>query len=483
MALAQEELPPSPIESKGDEKEAKNLLREDVDTLQREQDFIPEDKSVPIKLRQVIEQGLRENPSERSRAFERSKLELNWSDSFESFWLPKVALTLNTDNHRIDRLATKDSNGSNQVGTTKTAAGSLGLDFGNYTLFNWGRDYLEYLNTKALFERNKERLAEKRRQLKFNLISQFFNVARTKQLKRIKKEQLRSTSFIYRLSKEKLSTGKIGRQDFYQIRGEFLRAQGEYQLIQQENTLAEEKLANYLGDQLSTRYSLSEQLKFKGLILTEEEALKEAINYSPTYLNAQLELDNAERTYQKTLKDNLPLPKFTVDLGTYTHGFNRDGTISQFETSSGSSNVELVASINMTWTLFGSGGLFNNRANKRSYADKRIAEIGYLNAKREVELRVRMLFRELRYLENQVTVANARFQNAQKTFDIVVDNLLAGKTNFTDYKIALDNFISSQTENENAKFQHLAKKLELADLMGMEDFPGENFELLAESEN
>jgi hypothetical protein len=58
-----------------------------------------------------------------------------------------------------------------------------------------------------------------------------------------------------------------------------------------------------------------EQLKFISVNTSMGEALKFAQEQSVDFRNAKLAYDTASRTYEKTLKDNLPLPRFDLNLG------------------------------------------------------------------------------------------------------------------------------------------------------------------------
>jgi outer membrane protein TolC len=244
--------------------------------------------------------------------------------------------------------------------------------------------------------------------------------------------------------------------------------------------LQEEELANLLGDEYQTAYRTNEQLKFVSVNTSMDEALRLAEEQSVEYRNAKLQYDNASRSYEKALKDNLPLPKFGLNLGAYRTGFDPDGTTYSYETSPNNRNVELVAAINMRWTLLGEGGFFNSRVNQQAYLNKRIAEINYFNTKRLLEVKVRTIYRTLRYLEQKVEIAQFQQKNAQSNYDSVLDNYIGGRATYADIKLAVDNLVQSQINTENVKYEHLLKKLELADYMGLEDFPGENFETLAQ---
>jgi len=432
-----------------------------------------------LDLRSVLEEGFRRNPFEQIRGQQKEQIDLLKTDLYQKFWLPTVSLELETSNHRIDRFR-ESSQSTPGMGAQKAPTGSLGLVIDEYTLFNWGRDYLQYQNDKQTLIRANQQLSEARRRLKFDLITQYFNLIRTKEIKRIRQEQLRQTSFIHRLAREKLQLRKIRAQEYYQTRSEYLRSQTEYQESLYDVGLQEEALANLLGDEWRGSYRTQERLKYVSVNTSMEEALKLAEEQSVDFRNAKLQYDNANRTYEKTLKDNLPLPKFSFNLGTYRTGFDPEGTSWNYQTSPGNRNIELVAAIDMKWTLLGEGGLFNSRDNQQSYLNKRIAEINYYNTKRQLEVKVRTIYKTLRYLEQKVEIAQYQHKNAQSNYDSVLDNYIGGKASYSDIKLAIDNLVFSHANSENVKFEHLLKKLELADYMGLEDFPGENFEQLAQ---
>jgi outer membrane protein TolC len=432
-----------------------------------------------LDLRSVIEEGFRRNPFEKIREQQREQIELRRTDLWQKFWLPTVSLELDTSHHRIDRWRTS-SQSNPGMGAQNAPNGSLGLVIDNYTLFNWGRDYLDYQNQKQTLSRSNQQLLEARRRLKFGLISQYFNMIRTKEIKRIRQEQLRQTSFIHRLAREKLKLRKIRAQEYYQTRGEYLRSQTEYQEALYDVGLQEEEMANLLGDEWRGTYRTVEQLKYISVNTSITEALKLAQDQSVDFRNAKLQYDTTSRSYERTLKENLPLPKFTFNLGSYRTDFDPNGTTWNYQTANANRNIELVAAIDMKWTLLGEGGLFNSRNNQQAYLNKRIAEINFFNVKRQLEVKIRTIYKTLRFLEQKVEIALFQHKNASSNYDSVLDNYIAGRATYADIKLAIDNLVISHINSENVKYEHLLKKLELADYMGLEDFPGENFEQLAQ---
>lgn len=471
-SFAQDEASPGSAGSTGSDDI--NLI--DPNTVNQKPEYTPENNAVSINLMETIEKGLRLNPDQRIRGYERELFELNWDQTFYNFWLPSPQIVMTNSDQKLTRVASKTSNGQNLSTLNKSPNYTFGFDMGEYTLFNWGRDYLQYQNNQQSYKRNLQRLNEQKRRLKFNIIRQYFNLVRIRQILKIKKEQLRHTSFIYRLAKEKVVLKKITKQDYYQARGEFLRAQTEYQEAQYNLVTEQEKLANFLGDSLQTAYSPQEQLLFKPLAVSLADAIDNSLKQSPNFKDVSLGLENAERSYEKALRDNMPLPKLSVNFGTYSYNYTKEGPRSTYETNPGNSNVELVATVNMTWDLWGGEGLFNSRRNKRFYIDKKIAEIEYFNVRRELELKMRMSYQQVKFIESQIQISTVQLDNAHKNFDVILDNYTAGQNSFADLKNAIKGLVDSGINVENSKYEHMDLKLSLCEQMGLDDFPGERFE-------
>lgn len=430
-----------------------------------------------IELRSAIEEALRKNPLEQIRGNTSARLELERDDMMESFWLPTISLDLNSSNQRFDRIYSSQ-NQPPGLGSQVSPNGTFGITIKDYTVFNWGRDYLAYQNQKNIIKRETQRLTEARRRLRFSVINQYFTLVRAKEVMKIKREQLRQSSFIHRLAREKLQLRKIPAMEYYQTRSEFLRSQTEYQQSLFDVGQEEEKMANLLGDDYRPSYKTVEQLRFTSVGTTNDEALKQAMNTSPFYRDAKVAYENAQRFYEKTIKDNLPLPKFSVGVGSYQQQFAPQGNNWLRDSGTGR-NVEMVAAVNMSWTLVGDGGLFNSRINKRAYLDKRIAEIDFFNAKREIEVRIKTIINTIRFLEQKVTIAEYQDKNARSNLDSTLNSYTTGRSSFPQIKLSLDNWVISGINREDVKLDHLRKKIELADVMGLDDLPGTNFETLA----
>lgn len=457
--------------------------QEDLDQIQKtiEKDKVLQnlaDQGKALRLNDAIEMGLRKNNLEMLRKYEFQVNELNFEDAFEDFWFPQLNLTMNTSEDHFSENLYRDN--FTNASSTKTPTGTVGLEMPDYTLFNWGRDYLIYLNQKETYARNKEIFKEQRRELRFSIINNYFNLVRLQRITKAWKKQLSHTSFIYKLAKEKLGLKKIRTQEYLQAKAEFLRSHKNYQDSLFDFYNQQQALADVLGDDPGTIYKPLDTLKYQTITIGKNESLKTTVTNSPLIRDARTALKNSNRSYQKSLKDNMPLPKLSLKLGTYQRAFSTNGVEDRYETFSGSKNLEVAASVNMSWRIFGSGGFFNSRTLKRSYYEKRIAEINLKEAQRKMKVANDMTHSKIVYLEKKLRATQAQLKNARKVFDQAIDNYIESKSSYSDMKLVLDELIEANIDIENVKYEHLVEKLTYASVMGVDDFPGEKFENLVE---
>ncbi len=429
-----------------------------------------------LQLNDVIEQGLRKNYDQNLRDQRQNLSEITFEGVKSAFWMPQLKLTLDTSDQKIATLRTGDRS---QTTTTPYASGTLGLSLGDYTVFNWGKDYALYLNKKKLFERNTQIYNETKRELKLDLINTYFALAATKNIEKIRQEQLRQTSFLYRLNKEKITIGKTSKQDYYQARSEYLKAQNLYHTSKIEADQTDESVAFFIADPVGTKYIVSEALEYRRIKLTYAEALNTLEINNPTLLTSKILMENAEREYDVAFKENLPLPKFTVNLGAYNKKFGGSTNSTLYETYSNSGRVDLVASINTTWSLTGEDGLFNTNKLAKSRISRDLTLKEFEKNNHSTQSNLRQTYKTILSLQNQIAILEARIPSLQKTFDTILENYLSNKAKFYDFSMALDDLTQTKIFYEETKLEHLKQKLTMARLMGVEDFPGENFERLS----
>jgi outer membrane protein TolC len=477
-AIVSEEELLKPIEKKVAPKVKSEKITESEVYIQEADKFKTTETYKNLRLNDVIEQGVRKNYDQNIRDQKSHLNELEFNGIKRAFWVPELKLTLTTADQRISTL--KSSNAPPTFPNPAVPTGAFGLVLGNYTVFNWGKDYSAYLNNKASYERTQKSLEENRREFRLDLIAQYFTLLSLKNIEKITQDQLRHASFLYRLNKEKITIGKVSKQDYYQARSEYLRAQSEFHTAKISADLLDENMAFTLTDDVGTKYIISENLNYKRLQISLDDCFLLATKNNPSILNAKTYVENADRSYNVALKENLPLPKFSVNLGAFTKKFGTNTNRTTYDNYSNGGNMELVASINASWSLTGSDGLFNADKLAKSWTNKEIVTRDLEKNNHLSKSLIRQTYNNILSYQNQVLIQEARVPSLQKTFDTVLENYLNNKTKYYDFHIVLSELTQAKILLEETKVLHLREKLALAKLAGIEDFPGENFEKIAE---
>ncbi|MFA6237648.1 MAG: TolC family protein [Bacteriovorax sp.] len=477
--VSEEELlkPDSELAKKRESKVKSTKITESEIYIQDADKYKLTDTYKNLQLNDVIEQGLRKNYVQNIKGQRDELNEISFQGAKNAFWLPELKVNLTTVNQRISTLHSSSRPPTTPNPTTPT--GTLGLSLSDYTVFNWGKDYAAYLNKKSLYQRNKEIYDESKRELKLDLIGNFFNLMSTINIEKVRQDQLRQASFVYRLNKEKITIGKTSKQEYYLARSEYLKAQNDYHQAKISNDLAHENLAYLIADEAGTKYVLNEIMDYRRIKITLDEAISLATKNNPALLTDKTLVSNAERTYDIALKENMPLPKFTVNLGAYNKNFGPSSNRTIYETYNGSGNVELVASVNATWSLTGEDGLFNSNKLALGRIGKEIAIKEYEKDSHLTQSFIRQTYKNILSLQNQLLILEARLPSLQKSFDTILENYLSGKTKYYDFHLSLQEWTDTKILYEQYKLEHLREKLNLAKVAGIEDFPGENFEQLA----
>ena len=135
----------------------------------------------------------------------------------------RLSLSLTAAETRIARLKTGGLTGNP---TPESAAGTFSFNLGDYTLFNWGKDYLRYTSDRASLTREMDILDEDARQLRHNVIEAYFRLVTLRQGRRIRQDQLKHAAFVYRFNRERATLKRISSEEYYRSRMEFFAHPG-----------------------------------------------------------------------------------------------------------------------------------------------------------------------------------------------------------------------------------------------------------------
>lgn len=434
------------------------------------------DQYVPINLKSAIEQGLRQNFDQELRLFRTSLINIQEDRNWDQFWLPNLKFEIGITDQRLQSFL----GGSSKDTSYDRPAGTVALGVAEYTLFNWGKDYLGYLNNKSTYQRSKENLHEDRRELRLDLIDQYLDVLTKSKIAKIKQEQLRQATFIFRFNQDKAKLKKISQQEYFQSKSDYLRTQADYHQSKSELESSERQLGGLLSDPIDNRYRLNEQIKMTRIKSTLDELLSEANKYNPDILDAENNIKITERSYDLAKKESLPLPKISLKVGAYKYQFDDNHSTTRFENSLGTDSVEMVATLNASWDIMGSNGLFNQRNRKEAVLLRNQAIKEREKYQHSTKNQIKTLYRQGLHYERLQDILEAEVISLRSSFDVILDNYTTGKTRFIDLQKALEERTLREIEAQENKYYHAKVKLLLTRLAGLDDLPGESLEAITE---
>ncbi len=431
------------------------------------------DSKKAISLTGVIEQSLRANYAQNQRDYSKEILDLNWGNTKDGFWMPQLRLTMSADSQREGRLKA----GNQAGGFERVPDATVGIDFGDYTIFNWGKDYLQYLNDKESYKRSTRYLLEQRRALRNEAIIKYFQLVYLNESVSAYRKQLRHASFIYRYNREKVAIRKVSKQEYYQARSEYLLAQNNFQQAANQLRVAEEEMAFLIADEPGTSYILKDDLNYERIQIPMNDAVTIAAKNNPGVLESTKEVRNAKRTYEIQQRENLPLPKFTVNLGAYNHKFGPGFNQTRYSNDAGN-NIDIVATLNATWSLTGVGGFLNSRTTEIKDIQRHLSYSQLAQAKHLANSEIQRSYYRIKTYEQQIKILEASNATNTKTFDVILENYLNRKTSYINFQDALLESVSSQVALAELYYLHTREKVLLAQQMGVDEFPGKSFEQL-----
>lgn len=438
--------------------------------------LMTDDQYIPLNLKSAIEQGLRQNYDQELRQFKFSYLTIQEDRNWDQFWLPNLKFEIAVNDQRLKSFL----GGSAKDQSYDRPSGMVAVGIAEYTLFNWGKDYIGYLNSKASNKRAKENLQDDRRELRLQIISEYLDVLTKNKILKIKQEQLRQATFIFRFNQDKAKLKKISQQEYYLSKSDYLRSQTEYHEAKAKLEEAERALAGTISDPIENRYKITEQIKMSRIKSTLEELLDKAQKNNPDILDSENSIAMAERNYNLSQKDSLPLPKISLKVGAYKYQFDDNQSTTRYENSLGTDSVEMVATVNATWDLLGSNGLFNSRNRKEAILARNQAIKEKEKYQHSTRNNIKSLFRQGQHVERIQDVLEAEVQSLRSSFDVTLDNYTSGKTRFTELQRTLEERTKREVQTEENKLAHARIKLLLTQYAGLDDLPGESLESITE---
>lgn len=434
----------------------------------------------PISIGGAIQQGVEQNHEQINRDYLKEILEIDWKDTWSSFWLPTIDLSLTINPHRLSQFRrTSALIGSNPRNT----GGNISLNMGQYSLFNWGKDYLSYLNSKQTYRRQKQVLTEEKRELKFNIVESYGELLSSRDRLRSYKKFLRHASYAYRMAKEKVQAKKLSLQNYYMIRTLYLKAYEQYTVEKREYQTRNENLAFILDDEVNTRYSTNEELVFQRVLAPINSFYDFAKKNSPDILSAHVNQKVSERNLEIARRENLALPELTIDLGAFSRSTTTTSHTQGYTGGiTGNENLEIIATLNATWTIVGRNGLLNMRRLSRANLENRSATRLQKRAIDQNMYFITNTFQRLKTYEDQYEITQTKKVTAKTAYEITLEKYNRNKTTYLNFLHTISDYIEAEVSLTNLLNNHLKERINLARYSGIDDLPDLLFEHITKKE-
>ena len=270
----------------------------------------------PLTLDAAIHKAYADNRTiqQRRLTFETSKL--NYFDAWDLMFLPSVNLQLkSTSDFTMGRLPFGTTPAS-QAGDASAAhgfpAGAISLNLGQYTLFNFWRDQIVYEQAKLNYERERERVGEVERQVRFQIITEYFRLKTEQEKLEAARRSVAISESIVNLVKSRVRIGKATESDVSSSNVDLLTAKSLFNDQERTVTTEQRNLNILLGDPVDSRYLLKSELQYVHLSIGYDDALKIYFDNSPSIKDQRLALKVGDYGLELAEKQRLPLPTVTV---------------------------------------------------------------------------------------------------------------------------------------------------------------------------
>lgn len=417
----------------------------------------------PADLKSILLQGFRLNHRMISSQYLKKILRLEWEEVYSQFWYPNFTIHLDLDSSQIEGIKTS---------SMKDLSGKISLQVKDYRLFNWGKDYLQFLNKKNRYLRDKVQLTEKQRNFHHELLIAYFRLNKSKKIEKIRSEQLRQASFVYRFSKTAVTNKKINKQEYYLARTTYLKAKIDYQEARTNAEREDEILSRLINAPHTRKYILTDDLDYREIKISKEEALEISKKYNSKILDAKINLQISARNYNLNIKEKFPLPTFTLSSTLLSQTFHNKKNI---ETKYKEPLWETSISIDAAWSL---NDFIPQRKIKIAFNNKELAIREQKAALFYASSKIQEIFKIIRSREQQISILKILVPALQKTFDTIVSNYLDRKTAFINYFHALKELSDARSLMETYKYEHIQHIILLANTMGVDELPGTSFQKL-----
>jgi outer membrane protein TolC len=396
--------------------------------------------------------------------------EIYYQDAWDRMYLPQVSLNVNSNAAKTLANIPGQPQTPENHGYPST---SLGLNLGEYTLFNFGRDKLVFDQAKLDWDRSKEMLEESKRSVKFQVINAFWTLKSRLDKLDAYERSVDIAQAIVSLQESRIGVNRATWTDVSSSTVDLLTVKNLRDQSQTDARVALYNLNILLGDPAGTKYRIDEEIAFLPIKVTEEVLYETYLRESPNMKGARKDLLKSQLALELSEKQLMPLPtvKFsgiTVGYGNNYYG-GKSGAYTQYP---GANNFDISAGINLTVPLTGPGGLFGSRTTELSQilvdqSELRLRDSG--NKDRQIILQYVL---NIRQFEALVLNNRQSYKSSMVVLQSVFDSFMTTKTvSRLDIRDAINQARDSEIFLADSILSHLSFKTQLAAFIGVDYLP------------
>jgi outer membrane protein TolC len=238
------------------------------------------------------------------------------------------------------------------------------------------------------------------------------------------------------------------------LRSQVELKQQQQRLLAQENQLAKDKLSlgRVIGLPIGQDFNIAETVPYSPLTsITQEEALRTALEQRPDYQSAKAQVRAAEEAVRATRGERYPTVGVTGDYGDTGPALNN---------SHGTFTFVASAKVN----IFDGGRIGSDVIQAKAALKQRQDELADLGG--QIDYQVRAAFLDIQSAADQVAVAKSNLDLANQTLEQARDRFAAGVTDNIEVVQAQQSVASANDNLISALFAHNLAKVALARALG-----------------
>ena len=438
--------------------------------------------SVPeeLSLDGALKKAYANNRTIQQKRLALSTAKLNYDDSWDLMFLPTVALQMTSKSELTMGRLPFGNSAATQAGDASGAHGfptsSVALNLGQYTLFNFWKDQIVFEQAKLNYEREKERLNEVERQVRFQITNEYFRLKTEQDKLDASRRSVGISEAIVNLVKSRVRIGKATETDVASSNVDLLNAKNQFNAQVASVSTEQRNLNILLADPIDSVYLLKTGLQYAPLRIGYEDALKIYYENAPTMKDQRLTLKIGDYALELAEKNRLPLPTVTISgvAVTYNSSYYADNN-TPGTTASTSGNIDLGAALSLTLPLYGPGGMFNGRNVTRARITRDLNEVNYQLVAATDQGTITTDIVQIRNAEVTIKNQTEAFKQNAQVLDSLFGEMNKREVNRLELRDAISSARQSDLDLKDAVLNHLSTKLGLAQLLGVDHLPGDPY--------